>query len=206
MKQFFIIVAATTIAVVIGLVTYDKFVVERRLQGDRDAAEASLAALKAETAALREASRNDLRNVKSEAQMVAAEFDQSVQSPLNAARTQIAGQRLENSRRAMLHSALASASMFKVAVTEFYLLEGRLPASNNQVGLATPADYRSDAVRSIAIGAGGIITVTLNEKLAASAKTEIILEPQATKDARIGKWQCTSNAARDIQAMLASCK
>jgi Pilin (bacterial filament) len=207
MKQFLIIVVATTIAVVIGLVTYDKFIVERRLQRERDAAAVTLAALKAEAETLREASRKDLRDAKSEAKMVATEFDQSIQSSLNSARTQIAGQSLENSRRAMVYSAIASTAMFKVAVTEFYLSEGRLPFSNQQIGFGAPSEYGADGVRSVGIGAGGTITVTLNEKLAASSTTtEIILQPQPTKDGRIGRWQCVSNAARDIQAMLASCK
>lgn len=207
MKQFLIIVIASTIAVVIGLVTYDKFVVERRLQRERDAASVTLAALKAEAETLREASRKELRDAKSEAKMVAAEFDQSIQSSLNSARTQMAGQSLGNSRRAMVYSAIASTSMFKVAVTEFYLTEGKLPFSNNQIGFGAPSEYGSDAVRSIGISAGGTITVNLNEKLAASSTTtEITLQPQLTKDGRIGKWQCSSNATRDIQEMLASCK
>ncbi len=207
MKQFLTIIIASTIAVVIGLVAYDKFVVEKRLQRERDAAAVSLAALKAEAETLREASRKDLRVAKSEAQMVAAEFDQSIQSSLNQARSQVAGQSAAQLRRMMVYSAIASTSMFKVAVTEFYLTEGKLPFSNHQIGFGAPIEYSTDAVRSIGVSPGGTITVTLNEKLAASsAVTEIILQPQPTKDGRIGKWQCVSNGASDIQAMLSSCK
>jgi type IV pilus assembly protein PilA len=207
MKQFLIVIVAATIAVVIGLVIYDRVVVERRLQRERDVAAVSLAALKVEAETLREATRKNIRDAKSEAQSVAAEFDQSIQASLNSARTQVASTSQEYSRRALLYSAIASAAMFKVAVTEFYFSEGRLPFSNSQIGMSEPSSYANEALRAISVGSGGVVTLHLNEKLAAPAKTaEVNLQPVPSKDGRLDKWQCSSNAGRDIQTMLSACK
>jgi hypothetical protein len=82
---------------------------------------------------------------------------------------------------------LLLAAMAKTAVAEYYVSMGVYPNSNSQIGLAEPENIRGDAVSSVAVGNGGVITITYN-KFVGQGQTIIII-PTSTGGGPI-VWDC----------------
>lgn len=97
-------------------------------------------------------------------------------------------------KRSHVSEGLSLASGAKTSVTEFYSSMGRFPGSNTSAGLATSTSISGNAVSSVAVGAGGLITVTFNDKVTANAT--LLLSP-ATVAGSV-KWACKGGATNPV--------
>ena len=91
-------------------------------------------------------------------------------------------------KRTHVSEGLSLAGGAKAGVTELYSSNGRWPASNASAGLALAASITGNSVRSVAVGANGVITITYNTK--ANAGSTIIMTP--TDSAGSVTWVCNT--------------
>ncbi len=96
--------------------------------------------------------------------------------------------------RAKITEALSMASAAKTGVAEFWASEGRLPSANASVGLPSAASINGNAVRSVGIGANGLITVTLtNTGLPANVQADTVFLRPTTATGSI-RWTCSGGS------------
>ena len=103
-------------------------------------------------------------------------------------------------KRGHVSEGLGLASAARAAVTEYNASEGSLPADNTEAGIAAETEISGNAVTSVGI-AGGTITITYNDKVAAG--TTITLVP--TVAAGGVTWDCTGGTV-DAKFRPANCR
>ncbi|UUD65616.1 pilin [Pseudomonas seleniipraecipitans] len=89
-------------------------------------------------------------------------------------------------KRSHVSEGLSLAGGAKASVTEFYSSNNRMPASNTSAGLATNTDIKGNAVTSVTVGTGGVITIAYNTKV--DAGKTLVLSP--TTGAGAVNWKC----------------
>ncbi|HXJ51239.1 MAG TPA: pilin [Burkholderiales bacterium] len=89
--------------------------------------------------------------------------------------------------RAKVSEAILAANPWRMAVTEYYIETKRAPASASELPGGAPAQPQSGA---IALGKGGVFTLTLNERLGERfvGKT-IVFQPGVNPDGQLS-WNC----------------
>ena len=90
-------------------------------------------------------------------------------------------------KRAHVSEGLVLAGNAKAAVTEFYADKGRFPNNNPSAGIASAGSIVGNAVDNVAVGNGGLITITYKPVVDASNNT-ITLSP-VTGGGRV-QWSC----------------
>ncbi len=103
------------------------------------------------------------------------------------------------SKRAHVSEGLGLASGAKAAVAEYYATEGEFPSNSSDAGLDSIV---GKAVKSIQIGASGVITITYNTKVVDDAT--LTLTPN-TSSGPIN-WVCKNQATLDSKYVPASCR
>lgn len=156
MKQFIITFVAVLIAAAIALLGYDHFIVKPR---ETSQAEAVLV---------------NLSNAKQQAQGVADELDAAVTESVQNANETMVAQANEMQQRSLAKDALVRASMFKVALSEYFISNGQWPKSQADAGLAKPESYAGGAVSSISVAEKGVVVITLNGQIESGAKIKLI--------------------------------
>lgn len=106
-------------------------------------------------------------------------------------------------RGAKLSQGLQMAGLFKMTISEFYQSRGRLPASNNEVGLESPEAYASGALAAAEVRSGGVITLIYNAESGVDGG-EIYLLPEA-RAYGLG-WSCETPDYRHIKQLINSCE
>ncbi|MGV6850770.1 MAG: pilin [bacterium] len=92
--------------------------------------------------------------------------------------------------RAKASEGIYATAPAKLAVSEYYLSEGALPATLAAAGIAT---LTSPYVESLALGTGGVITVTTTNTGAPSGGQPVfVLTPTAKATGVV--WACTATA------------
>jgi len=94
-------------------------------------------------------------------------------------------------KRSHVSEGLTLAAGAKSAVTEYYASQGAFPTTNAMAGIAETIS--GNAVKTVAIGNGGAITVTYNAKVADDAT--LILAPTDRNGAI--QWTCTGGDVDD---------
>ena len=89
-------------------------------------------------------------------------------------------------KRARVGEALSLAGGAKTAVTEYYSSNNAWPTANASAGLPAGSTITGNTVKSVAVGTGGAITVTLNDKVTDNAT--MVLSPSAA--AGSVTWAC----------------
>lgn len=197
MKQFILTLAAVLIGGFVALLGYDHFVVKPR----------EAAAAKVEAAALAQAqakSQLDLGRARSEAKSVAAEVEASVQRSVDNARQTMDAQAAEMNQRALVSDAVQRASMFRVALTEYYQANGRWPTDADEAGLPSPSEMRGGAVRTVTLGAQGAVTIALDDRFGAGSV--VVLKPDANAASGIVDWNCEVKGDRALKLAMPRCK
>ena len=95
--------------------------------------------------------------------------------------------------RAHVSEGLNLASTAKNGVVDFYQTNNSFPADNTAAGIAAPNTITGNAVKSVAVGASGVITITYNTTV--SSGSTIILTP-TTQGGSI-TWACSGGDIRD---------
>lgn len=194
MKQFLITLAAVLIGGFLALLGYDQFVVKPR---EAAAAKAEDAERKAETVPV------DLTQAQKDARNVAAELESSVQRSVQSAEEALQAQAKTMDRRSLAIDAVSRATMFRVAMTEYYQTNGAWPRTAEDAGLPPPEDTRSPAVASIAIGDAGAVVVTLDRALAENSR--IVLRPEPKEAMGMVDWRCELKGDASLKAFLPRC-
>ncbi len=194
MKQFLITLAAVLIGGFLALLGYDHFVVKPR---EAAAAKAEAAARKAETVPV------DLTQAQKDARNVAAELESSVRRSVQSAEEALQAQAKTMDRASLARDAVSRATMFRVAMTEYYQTNGAWPRSAEDAGLPPPEDTRSPAVASIAIGEAGAVVVSLDRMLAENSK--IVLRPEPKTAMGMVEWHCELKGDASLKTFLPRC-
>ena len=95
-------------------------------------------------------------------------------------------------KRAHVTEGLVLSGGAKAGITEYYASQGSWPATNASAGIS--GTITGNAVKSVLVSAGGIITITYNSKVATGAKLK--MTPTALNGSIT--WKC----AKDNEAML----
>jgi type IV pilus assembly protein PilA len=107
-------------------------------------------------------------------------------------------------KRANVTEGLTLADAAKTAVSEYWATNGSMPGKNSSVGLPKATSINGNAVTSVEIGSGGLITITYNTKVE-SGKT-LLLSPVNANG--MIQWKCkkgTTNPVAD-KYLPASCR
>jgi hypothetical protein len=98
-----------------------------------------------------------------------------------------------------VRAGLNAAAMAKLAVSEHYIQHGAWPGTNEAAGVSTP----SNAAADVAIGQGGVVTVTYRTPAALAGKS-IVMTPSAP-DAGTVNWTCRATGI-PADALPAHCR
>jgi type IV pilus assembly protein PilA len=96
-------------------------------------------------------------------------------------------------KRAHVSEGLELAASAKTGVAEYYGTNNAWPTTNALAGLATATNITGNAVRSVGVGANGVITVTYRTQVGAGAT--ILLTP--TDSSGSVTWNCTGGTVSD---------
>ena len=186
MKQFAITFLAVFIAAALALLGYDHFIVKPR--------EASQA----------EAVMVDLSNAEQQAQGIANELDAAVTESVNTANETMIAQADEMQQRSLAKDALMRASMFKTALSEYFMSNGQWPKGQTEAGLAKPESYAGGAVSSISVSDKGVVVIMLNGQIESGAKIKLI--PDANMQSYVINWRCSTEGSEALRHLLPDCK
>lgn len=200
MKQFILTLVAVLIGGFLALLGYDRFIVKPREAAATAKAQAEAEALVAAHAT----AQRDLGKARSEARAVAAEVEASVQRSVENARQTMDAQAAEMNQRGLVADAVQRATMFRVSLTEYYQANGRWPSDADEAGLPAPSEMRGGAVRTVAIGAQGAVTIVLDDRFAAGSV--IVLKPDANAASGIVDWNCEVKGDPALKEAMPRCK
>ena len=185
MKQLVLSLLGTLLGVGLALMLYDNFIVQ-----PRDEKQAEAAAV-------------DLSRAAEEAKTITDSVDASVKRSVDSARQAFEEQAADQNKRRMLAEAIAQTQMYKVALTESFMSNGKWPAKASDAGLPQNNGKAGGAIRNIAVGEHGTITVTFDGNFADGALFQLV--PQADSDTYQVRWQCTASGDPDLKRYLPDC-
>ncbi len=96
--------------------------------------------------------------------------------------------------RAQLSEGLGFVDAAKVAVSESFTSNGTWPATNTAAGLDTSTNITSKYVKSVAVGASGVITVTFGNDVDTAVTGLTIAFTPATSVNNDISWMCDQHA------------
>ncbi len=99
--------------------------------------------------------------------------------------------------RAKISEGLSLAASAKTGVSEFWASEGSLPSANGSVGLPGAASISGNSVRQVAIGANGVITITMQATgLPTNVAGDTFTLTPNTANGGV-KWSCAAGTIED---------
>ena len=185
MKQLLLSLLGTLLGVLLALVMYDHYIVQPR------------AAAQAKTAA------SDLANSVRQAQEISAGVDASLKRSVDSTREALDAQAHDQDKRRMASEAMAQTQLYKVALTEAFMANGKWPTHPGEAGLPQHSADAGGAVRDIVVGEQGKVSVLLNESFAKDARFELV--PSADKDSFQVSWRCLTSGDPDLQRYFPQC-
>ena len=106
--------------------------------------------------------------------------------------------------RAKVSEAISMASQVKASVSEAYISNGALPASNMAAGLPPKADITSTYVESAEVSDGVITLALQGTSIAALDAASIIFEPSTINQTLT--WTCKASGSQINQYVPADCR
>ena len=97
--------------------------------------------------------------------------------------------------RAKVTEGLGLASAGKTAISAYFATNGSLPGSNISAGMATNTSISGNNVRSVTVGANGVLTIAYSGNGVLSSGT-LLLTPNTT-GGRVA-WSCTSTGGSTL--------
>lgn len=185
MKQFALSLLGTLLGVALALLLYDRFIIQPR------------------EARRTEAANVDLSRVANDAKKITDSVDASLRESVDSARQAFETQAADQGKRRMAAEAIAQTQMYKVALTESFMTNGKWPARASDAGLPQNSTKTGGALRSIAVGEGGTIIVTFDGNFAEGTLLQLI--PQADPDTYQVRWQCRTSGDPDLKRYLPDC-
>ena len=185
MKPLALSLLGTLLGVVLALLVYDHFIVQPR------------EAMRAEAASV------DLSRAADQAKKITDSVDASVKRSVDSAQQAFEAQAADQNKRRMLAEAVAQTQMYKVALTESFMSNGQWPAKASDAGLPQNNSKAGGAIRDIAVGQRGTITVSFDGNFAEGALFQLV--PQADPDTYQVRWQCKTSGDPDLKRYLPDC-
>ena len=185
MKPLALSLLGTLLGVVLALLLYDHFVVQPR------------EAMRTEAASV------DLSRAADHAKKITDSLDASVKRSVDSAQQAFDAQAADQNKRRMLAEAVAQTQMYKVALTESFMSNGQWPAKASEAGLPQNNTTAGGAIHDIAVGKGGVITVSFDDNFAEGALFQLV--PQADSDTYQVRWQCKTSGDPDLKRYLPDC-
>lgn len=96
-------------------------------------------------------------------------------------------------KRSHVSEGLSLAGGAKASVSEFVASNNRFPGSNTSAGLAAAVSITGNAVTSVGVGTGGLITITYNDKV---DDQTLLLSPATTAGGI--SWTCKAGGTKPI--------
>lgn len=175
--------ATTLLAVVAALVGYH-YVFER---GSR---EQILARMQED----REATRLALDRVTNEQADLRASLVKATRS----------GGAMDERSQAIRGDFAAATGSMKTAIAEYYQTMGRLPASNVEIGLPAPGEYRGKSLKSATV-ANGVVELEFNADSGIDGGRIRLVPDLSRADAMGLQWRCESADFAQINDVLPAC-
>ena len=185
MKQLVLSLLGTLLGVALALLLYDRFIVQPREAGRADAAAV------------------DLSRAADDAKKITDSVDASVRQSVDSARQAFEAQAADQNKRRMAAEAIAQTQMYKMALTESFMTNGKWPAKASEAGLPQNSAKAGGALRNIEVGERGTITVTFDGNFAEGALLQLV--PQADPDTYQVRWQCRTSGDPDLKRYLPDC-
>lgn len=114
--------------------------------------------------------------------------------------------RMEQYRKAaVIAEGLQEASMVKAIISQYAEVNGRLPASNRELGIPEPAAFNRTALVRLEVTTNGTIILTYNEK-SGVANGAITLIPVIGASAGGMVWRCETASFKDIESWAPQCR
>jgi len=110
--------------------------------------------------------------------------------------------------RAKVSEGLSLASAAKLAVAETLDSTGIVPTNNVSAGLPSSASITGNSVSSVAVGAGGAVTITYNSNLGGNPSANglvMVLTPDTTNPGST-KWDCVTSSTIPSKYRPAQCR
>jgi hypothetical protein len=185
MKRFALSMFGAFIGVGLALLLYDRFIVQPRETG------------RAQAAAI------DLSRAAVEAQRITDSVDSSVKQSIDSAKEAFETQAADQNKRRMASEAIAQTQLYKVALTESFMANGKWPARASEAGLQQNNTRTGGAIRNISVGERGTVTVTFDNHFGEGALLELI--PDANPDTYQVNWRCRTSGDADLKRYLPHC-
>jgi type IV pilus assembly protein PilA len=183
MKQFVVTLLAVLVGGFLALLAYDRFIVRPR--GTTAAPAASSTA------------------TPSAATQAASVPPPAVESPTvdlpPLAETAIS----DSERAALVMDAVRRATMYRVALTEYYQTNGRWPQDADEAGLPSPDEARGGAVQAVELDRHGVVTVRLDGRFGRDGA--LVLRPAANDADGTIAWHCEVRGGPDLKKTLPRC-
>jgi type IV pilus assembly protein PilA len=97
-------------------------------------------------------------------------------------------------KRSHVSEGLSLAGAAKLAVTEYYSDNNKMPANNPAAGLATSTDIKGNSVDKVEV-VDGVITITYNSKVDVTPNNTIVMTP--TVNSGSVSWSCRAGTVLD---------
>lgn len=188
MKSFLLTLLAVLVGATLVLFAYDHFLVRPR--------EAALLE--------RMSAPPDLARLRAEAQEIAADAEASVQRSVEGARAAMDAQATETERRSLAQEAVQRASLFRVALSEYYMNWGRWPDSATDAGLPEAADSGGGGAQAIVLGEQGKVTVVMDPRFGDDSSVE--LTPVVNESVGNIEWKCVVRGDPVLKRALTHCE
>lgn len=112
---------------------------------------------------------------------------------------------VEDRALAAIVNDVSAVSSARVAVTEFYMNNGRMPTANNEAGLPAAETYKGQSLVSLQVSDGGTILLTFDSASGVEGGT-IEWLPDLTGIESMGmQWHCQTHDYAQIVRALPSC-
>ena len=109
----------------------------------------------------------------------------------------------DSERAALVMDAVRRATMYRVALTEYYQTNGRWPLDADEAGLPSPDEARGGAVQAVELDRHGVVTVKLDGRFGRDGA--LVLRPAANDADGTIAWHCEVRGGPDLKKTLPRC-
>lgn len=118
---------------------------------------------------------------------------------LNAGLSNVFTTRIVNKSKeaATIASSFNNASIFKIRIAEFYGIHGRLPDTNQELGIGEPDTHTDRWIKTVTVGPLGLIDIALKD---IGDEAHIYLQPSEnlSETGPQTRWQCYARGLRQV--------
>ena len=107
-------------------------------------------------------------------------------------------------KRARVSEGLGLAAAAKAGVGEYFASKGAWPTTNAEAGLPTAASIKGNAVGSVGVSAGGVLTITYTT-LVDTSSPQVTLTPSSANAGSV-KWTCAASTNMKAKYLPAECR